>query len=84
MLLTLLRRFVHLYCDRMSWQMDGRNGAARLGDSRREGFALLRDQGRHLIAFEVVPDEGYGPAVHEPRLLHQFVISEGDFEPDAA
>jgi hypothetical protein len=44
----------------------------------------MRDQGRHLIAFEVLSDEGYGPAVPEPRLLHQFVISEGDFEPDAA
>jgi hypothetical protein len=68
----------------MSWQMDGRNGAARVGDSRREGFALMRDQGRHLIAFHVLPDEGYGPAAPEQRPPPQFVISEGDFEPDAA
>lgn len=64
--------------------MDGRNGAVTLGDSRREGFALMRDRGRHLIAFHVLPDQGYGPATAEASPLRQFVISERDFEPDAA
>lgn len=62
--------------------MDGRNGAVTVGDSRREGFALMRDRGRHLIAFHVVPDEDCEPA--EPSPLDQFAMSEGDFEPDVA
>ncbi|MHB8589461.1 MAG: hypothetical protein ACYDA0_11490 [Candidatus Dormibacteraceae bacterium] len=44
----------------------------------------MRDEGRQLIAFHVLFDEGYGPATPEPSLLAQFVISEGDFEPNAA
>jgi hypothetical protein len=83
-LLTLLRRLKHICCQQMSWHMDGRNGAARLGDSRRRGFALMRDQTRHLIAFHSLPEEAHGPAGAEPSALDQFVISEGDFEPEAA
>ena len=83
-LLNLLRQRVHICCEPMSWQMDGRNGAARFGDSRRNGFALMRDQDRHLVAFHILPDEGYRAAAPEPPPPHQFVISEGDFEPDAA
>ena len=83
-LLILLRLLAHIGCERMSWQMDGRNGTARLGDSRREGFALMRDQARHLIAFHSLCDQAYGPAGPERSPLDQFVISEGDFEPDAA
>ena len=83
-LLILLRRLAHLCCKRMSWKMDGRHGAARFGDSRREGFALMRDQIRHLIAFHALPDEGYLPGGREPSSPDQFVISEGDFEPNAA
>lgn len=69
---------------RMSWQIDRRNGATRSGDSRREGVAPVSDQARHLIAFQVLSDNGYGSAAPEPSALDQFVISEGDFEPDAA
>ena len=68
----------------MSWQIDGRIGAANVGDSRREGFALMRDQARRLIAFRVRSGEGCRLARSEPAPLDQFVISEGDFEPDAA
>jgi hypothetical protein len=64
--------------------MDGRRGGAKVGDSRREGFALMRDQGRHLIAFHVLTDQGDGPAPPEPSPSDQFVISESDFEPNAA
>ena len=68
----------------MSWEMDGRPGGAKVGDSRRQGFALMRDQARHLITFHLLPDQGDGPASPEPALFDQFVISEGDFEPNAA
>lgn len=68
----------------MSWQMDGRIGAVTVGESRREGFALMRDKGRHLIAFHVLPGEAYAPSGPEPSLLDQFVISDADFEPTAA
>jgi hypothetical protein len=68
----------------MSWHMDGRNGVVMVGDSRHEGFALMRDEGRHLISFHVTPDPGDGPASSEPPHMHQFVISEDDFEPNAA
>ena len=44
----------------------------------------MSDQARHLIAFQVLSDNGYGSAAPEPSALDQFVISEGDFEPDAA
>ena len=64
--------------------MDGRNGVATVGESRREGFALMRDQGRQLIAFHVQPDDAYVPSGAEPLPLDQFVISEGDFKPNAA
>lgn len=84
LLLTLLRRLTYLCRKRMSWRMDGRNGAARVGDSRREGFALMHDEGRGLIAFHVLPDEADAPAGPELSALHQFVISDGDFEPNAA
>jgi hypothetical protein len=64
--------------------MDGRSGGAKVGDSRREGFALMRDQARHLIAFHVVLQHGDGPASPEASLFDQFVISDADFEPTAA
>ena len=64
--------------------MDGRNGVATVGESRREGFALMRDQGRHLVAFHVRSNDTYASGGPEPSPLDQFVISEGDFEPDAA
>lgn len=83
-LLMLLRRPLHHWRKRMSWQMDGRTGGTKVGDSRREGFALMRDQARHLIAFHVVLDQGDGPAPPEASLFDQFVISESDFEPNAA
>ena len=44
----------------------------------------MRDQARHLITFHLLPDQGDGPASPEPALFDQFVISEGDFEPNAA
>ena len=68
----------------MSWQMDGRIGASTVGESRREGFALMRDDGRHLIAFHVLPNDAYTPGGPEPSPLDQFVISDDDFEPSAA
>jgi hypothetical protein len=44
----------------------------------------MRDQARQLIAFHVVLDQGDGPAPPEPTPFDQFVISDGDFEPNAA
>lgn len=83
-MLTLLCPLTHRCRKRMSWQMDGRTGAAKVGDSRREGFALMRDEGRQLIAFHVLPDDASTPGGSEPAPLDQFVISDGDFEPNAA
>ena len=83
-LLKLLRGLIHHGSRLMSWVMDGRQGGAKVGESRREGFALMRNQARHLIAFHVLVDESDGPAHREPALLDQYVISEGDFEPNAA
>jgi hypothetical protein len=68
----------------MSWQMDGRHGGAKVGESQRQGFAMMRDQARHLIAFHLLPNEADGLTPAEPAPLDQFVISEGDFELDAA
>ena len=69
---------------RMSWQLDGRHGAVMQGASRREGFALMRDQARQLIAFQTVPKDGDGTGDEEPARGEYFVIGEGDFEPTAA
>jgi hypothetical protein len=44
----------------------------------------MHDEGRRLIAFHVLPDEADAPAGPEPSALDQFVISDGDFEPNAA
>ena len=70
--------------EEMSWKMDGRHGDAMQGDARRKGFALLRDQGRQLIVFQVLPDDpsAWCPAGPSPR--DHFVIGDGDFEPTAA
>jgi hypothetical protein len=68
----------------MSWQMDGRHGDARQGDARRKGFALMRDQGRQLIAFHALSEEGPARGPEEPSPTDHFVINEVDFEPTAA
>jgi hypothetical protein len=83
-LLTLLRRLMQHGREHMSWQMDGRNGVARVGDSQRKGFALMRDRDGHRIAFHAFPNDGYAPGGSEPELLDQFVIGDDDFEPSAA
>ncbi|MHB8611993.1 MAG: hypothetical protein ACYDAL_06140 [Candidatus Dormibacteraceae bacterium] len=44
----------------------------------------MRDRARHLIAFHLHADESDGLAPYEPAPLDQFVVSEGDFEPNAA
>ncbi|MHB8688726.1 MAG: hypothetical protein ACYDB4_16260 [Candidatus Dormibacteraceae bacterium] len=68
----------------MSWKIDGRHGAARVGDLRRHGFALMHDEGRQLIAFHALPDDAYGLNPAEPSPMDQFVINAGDFEPASA
>ena len=80
----LLRRRVHPFRKHMSWKIDGRHGAAKVGESRREGFALMHDRARRLIAFQAVPDEAYLPAGSEPSELREILIDEVDFEPNAA
>lgn len=83
-LLTLLRRLIHRIRKHMSWQMDGRKDVATVGDSQRKGFALMRDQRRHRIAFHVLPNNAYASGGPEPALRNQFVIGGDDFEPSAA
>lgn len=75
---------MHPCLNQMSWQIDGRNGIARVGESQRKGFALMRDQERHRIAFHVVPNETDASGGPELTVLHQFVIGDDDFEPSVA
>jgi hypothetical protein len=90
-LLSLLRPLIHRCRKHMSWQMDGRNGVAGVGDSQRKGFALMRDQRRHRIAFRALPSQAYAPANQayapggpERVLLGRFEIGDDDFEPGVA
>ena len=75
MLILLRKRELHRVD--LSWELDGRNGTARLGDIQLRGFALLRDSERRLIAFHTSHDQ-------HPEMLgvaqKQFVIAECDFK----
>ena len=87
----MLRPLIHRCHKHMSWQMDGRDGVARVGDSQRKGFALMRDQCRHRIAFRALPNPAYAPANQayapcdpERVLLGRFEVEDDDFKPSVA
>ena len=63
--------------------MDGRHGTAKFGDSERNGFALMHDPDKRLIAFHALGDESDGRTPAEPFPRDQFVIAEDAFEPKA-
>jgi hypothetical protein len=44
----------------------------------------MRDQGRHLVGFHVLANDAYVSDGPEPSPRNEFVISDDDFEPDAA
>ena len=64
----------------MPWQTDGRTGVASIGATQREGFALLRDAEKGLVAFHARLDtEVFDPSNPRPRPESQFVIPEAAF-----
>jgi hypothetical protein len=65
----------------MPWEIDVRKGTATIGALRREGFTLMRNREKRLIAFHVVEEHSYNAAPMSPRTNDQFVISEEAFEP---
>ena len=64
----------------MSWELDGRKGIAEIGNARLEGFALMRDPAKHLIAFHIDSRNGMGPSDHGSSTTEQFLIDEDAFE----
>ena len=69
---------------RMSWKMDGRRGVAKSGSAGREGFALMRNPEKNLIAFQAFPTENSDASPSEPTPRDGFVIYESEFEPRVA
>ena len=63
----------------MAWETDGRRGVATIGGDRREGFAMLRDAVKRLVAFQSFP---IGQFTVEDSAGDQFTITEDQFEPD--
>jgi hypothetical protein len=66
--------------DRLSWEIDGRRGRAKIGAARLDGFALMRDATQRRIAFQVATDIPFDAPSDEPP-TSQFVIDEDAFEP---
>jgi hypothetical protein len=44
----------------------------------------MHDEGRHRIAFHVLPSDADPAGAPEPERLDHFVIGDDDFEPSAA
>ena len=63
----------------MAWETDGRLGVATIGGDRREGFAMLRDAVKRLVAFQSFPARSVTP---QESAIGQFTITEDQFEPD--
>ena len=73
---------IGLIQDEVVSKMDGRNGKAEIGGIRFQGFALMRDSLRRLIAFQATPEELWALSATESPTRDQFVISEDAFEPE--
>jgi hypothetical protein len=69
------------YSVAMPWEIDGRPGTAVVGESEMEGFALMRDRTRRLIAFHARVSQGFDPTNPAPKGAEEFVISEEAFRP---
>jgi hypothetical protein len=64
------------------WKIDIRQGVAVIGNTRRQGYTLMRDPEKRIFAFHAVEDDAYDPAAVEAhRPNDQFVIQEEAFEP---
>jgi hypothetical protein len=67
--------------DRMGWEIDVRKGTATIGATRREGFALMRDREKRLIAFHANDRSDERAAFSPMREPDQFVVEEDAFFP---
>ena len=65
----------------MAWELDGRRGTTMIGGEQRDGFALMRDPERGLLAFHAVPPGPFDPTASRPPAAEQFVIDEKGFKP---
>ena len=65
---------------RMPWELDGRKGAARIGLTKQDGFALMRDRGRRLLVFHTFRSTIYDPSRPTLPTAEHFVIPEDAFE----
>jgi hypothetical protein len=65
----------------VGWKIDGRKGRAIFGGSRREGFALMRDPDKRLIAFQPSDDDNFHRDPSQPSTTDQLLIREEAFEP---
>jgi len=66
----------------VSWEHDGRVGSALIAGNQREGFAMLRDRGRKLIAFHASKLRPvYSASEPSSPNLEDFTIAEDDFVP---
>ena len=64
------------------WEADGRRGSAVVVGERCDGFAMMRDRERRLIAFHSMPaDFQIGASNIAPSGTSQFTIHESDFRP---
>jgi hypothetical protein len=64
----------------MAWETDVRKGTARIGTTTREGFILMRDRDKRVVAFHATDSDerrSFLP-LHEED---QFVVPEEAFEP---
>jgi hypothetical protein len=64
----------------MPWELDGRNGTAKIGLTKQEGFALMRDRTRRLLVFHAVRNQTYDHLSSPPPPAEEFVIAEEAFE----
>lgn len=64
----------------MAWELDGRNGTARIGLTKQSGFALMRDRARRLLVFHTIRNSIYDPSSATPPPAEHFVIPEDAFE----
>jgi hypothetical protein len=64
----------------MAWELDGRNGTAKIGLTKQEGFALMRDRARRLLVFHSVRNQAYDHSSSPPPPAEEYVIAEDAFE----
>ena len=66
----------------MPWEIDVRKGVAVIGSIKRQGFTLMCDREKRLLAFHACEElDFYADALSRERPTDQFVISEDAFEP---